>query len=449
MDDCRRGTIMTTQEQESPTKKSGTVIKESYYEPHYLALEKQRLWPRAWQMACREEELTEAGNYITYDIGDESIVIVRSPAGKLNAFYNVCQHRGRRLARGCGTAQRLRCPFHGWQWDLDGKNVFVTQRDDWGDELNEDEIRLKPVQCDTWGGFVFVNLAPDCEPLETYLGEAAKTLAPFQLDKMRFRWRKWLIMPCNWKIALEAFNEGYHVNVTHFRLAQYGATTFHVSRTHGIHSMFGPLGAKGTQQPQTITPTTANAPKQVAEFYGYLKKALDSNMTDTILESARHVAENAPNDLPRAQAFQQTFQMAMQDDDARGVSWPKLTSEQLLAGGTDWHIFPNMVLLPMATNCLGYRARPNGDDPNTCIFEVYQLERFPEGKAPRQVENLRNDDIYDEAFWGEILLQDFQQMEGTHRGLKSASYQGPRLNPIQEKPISNFHRVYQEYLSRP
>jgi hypothetical protein len=101
----------------------------------------------------------------------------------------------------------------------------------------------------------------------------------------------------------------------------------------------------------------------------------------------------------------------------------------------------------MATNCLGYRSRPNGDDPNSCIFEVYHLERFPDGKEPR-VESRRNDDIFDEDFWGEILLQDFQQMQATHRGIKSSGYRGPCLNPLQETPISNFNRVYWDYLNR-
>jgi len=103
------------------------------------------------------------------------------------------------------------------------------------------------------------------------------------------------------------------------------------------------------------------------------------------------------------------------------------------------------VLLPMATNCLGYRARPDGDDPDSCIFEVYQLERMPEQDI-RKVENIRNDDIHDSAFWGEILLQDFQQMADTHRGMKSSGYRGPRLNPRQEAALANFHRVYHEYL---
>jgi phenylpropionate dioxygenase-like ring-hydroxylating dioxygenase large terminal subunit len=440
---------MTKQEPIRLTDESGVVNKEAYFQPQFVELEKERLWPRAWQVACRVEELREVGDYVTYDIGDESIVVVRAAEDRLNAFYNVCQHRGRRITKGCGTAQRLRCPFHGWQWDLSGKNVFVTQREDWGDLLQEDDIGLKPVRLDTWGGFVFVNLNPDCPPLETWLGEAAKILGPFQLDRMRLRWRKWLVMPCNWKIALEAFNEGYHVNVTHHQLAQYGSVAFHISRTHGMHSMFGAPGPQDPYKPAQPKLNVPNAPKKVAAFYSYLKGALDSNMTDTIVEAAREMAERSPDDLPRDQAFRQTFQKARDDDAARGVAWPELSADQMLAGGTDWHIFPNLVLLPMATNCLGYRARPNGDDPNTCIFEVFQLERFPEGEEPRDVPNVRNDDIYDEAFWGEILLQDFQQMEGTHRGLKSQSYKGPRLNPIQERPLSNFHRVYHEFLSRP
>ena len=108
--------------------------------------------------------------------------------------------------------------------------------------------------------------------------------------------------------------------------------------------------------------------------------------------------------------------------------------------------FSNMVLLPMASNCLGYRARPFENDPDSCIFEVYQLERMPESEVPT-TENLRNDDIYDEDFWGEILLQDFQQMEGTHKGNKSSSYARPQLNPRQETTLNHFHRVYHEYLN--
>jgi hypothetical protein len=165
------------------------------------------------------------------------------------------------------------------------------------------------------------------------------------------------------------------------------------------------------------------------------------------MHAANRLLEELPPEAPGEEVIQKLMMFAIQEDAARGVRWPTITPDEYQAAGIDWHIFPNMVLLPMATNCLGYRARPNGDDPDSCIFEVYHIERFPEGEEPK-VENLRNDDIYDKAFWGEILLQDFQQMEGTHQGVKSSSYSGPRLNPQQEQPIANFHRVYGEFLSK-
>ena len=122
------------------------------------------------------------------------------------------------------------------------------------------------------------------------------------------------------------------------------------------------------------------------------------------------------------------------------------TPEQYQQVGIDWHIFPNTVILPMASNCLVYRARPYGNDPDKCIFEVSHIERVAKEDI-RKVMPERNDDIYDRAFWGEILLQDFQQMEATHKGIKSKGYMGPRLNPEQEKPVENFHRTYHQYLA--
>ena len=101
---------------------------------------------------------------------------------------------------------------------------------------------------DTWGGWVFINMDPDCEPLRDYLAPVTEILGPFELEKMRFRWRKWLKMPCNWKIALEAFNEGYHVKTTHLQIMRW-SDDVSTSESYGRHSMLGypePSGVFGT-----------------------------------------------------------------------------------------------------------------------------------------------------------------------------------------------------------
>jgi nitrite reductase/ring-hydroxylating ferredoxin subunit len=422
------------------------VRKEVYYKPEYVALEKQRFWSRVWQVACREHELRRPGDYVIYDIYDESILVVRSKDGAIRAFHNVCQHRGRRLTHGCGTATRFRCKFHGWQYDLDGRNIHVTQREDWGRLLDGADIDLKPVKVDTWGGFVFVNFDPTSEALAEFMGEVPKILAPFELEKMTYGWRKWLIVQCNWKIALESFNEGYHVGVTHPQLLQYGIDHF-VSSNSGKHSMFGTSNETGTLGLNSAREEEVDVRGSLADYYRYMKTGLNSTLTDTLVSVAERLPVDLPAGTPRSEVMQYFTLTAMEADAARGVEWPPITAEQYLRAGVDWHIFPNIVFLQMATNCLVYRSRPNGDDPDSCIFEVWHLERHPAGEEPA-AEAVRNDDIYDESFWGEVLLQDFQQMQATQQGVKSSGYRGPQLNPLQETPISNFNRVYLNFLSR-
>jgi phenylpropionate dioxygenase-like ring-hydroxylating dioxygenase large terminal subunit len=423
------------------------IAKEAYYKPEYVALEKAKLWSRVWQMACRVEELKAVGDYVTYEIADESVIVVRTAPGELGAFHNACQHRGRRLLKGCGTIDRIRCSFHGWVYELNGACSHVTQRADWQGSLDDQDLSLKKVKVDTWGGFVFVNLDPACEPLAKFLEAVPQLLAPFELEQMRYRWRKWLVMPSNWKIAMEAFNEGYHVHITHHQLRRFGMEHF-LSRTFGKHGMFGTASGTGSLGVNAAKEEYFDIRGSMGEYYKYMKGALDSTMTDTLMHASAKLETAVPEGTPPSQVLARLTQLAMEEDAARGFKWPAINVEQYNQAGIDWHIFPNMVLLPMATNCLGYRSRPNGDDPDSCIFEVFHIERFPAGEEP-EVKNLRNDDIYDAEFWGEILLQDFQQMESTHQGVKSSGFLGSRPNPLQETALTNFHRVYHEYLNAP
>src|SRR5437763_10826126 len=100
----------------------GRVPKERYTSREFLDLEMAGMWSRVWQVACREEELAQPGDFVEYTIGDQSILIVRSAAGEIGAFFNCCLHRGTRLGAGCGSfgAGPIRCRYHGWCYDLAG-----------------------------------------------------------------------------------------------------------------------------------------------------------------------------------------------------------------------------------------------------------------------------------------------------------------------------------------
>ena len=144
---------------------------EHYISREIVQLEKRLLWPKVWQLACRLEEIPFPGDYVTYDINDESVIVVRQTPDTIRAFYNVCQHRGRRLTEGCGSAARLQCRFHGWQWTLDGNVIRIVDRDDWQGcpDMSDEDFSLPEIKVDTWAGFVFVNFDPACEPLARHL----------------------------------------------------------------------------------------------------------------------------------------------------------------------------------------------------------------------------------------------------------------------------------------
>src|SRR5579871_1817375 len=153
-----------------------------YTSPAYLEREARHLWPRAWQVACHEGEVREPGDYVSYEIGRDSIVVLRDQSGTLRAFHNACRHRGRRLVEGCGAASRLVCPFHSWKYNLDGSIQEVLDRPQWNGALSDAELALVPVKVDVWGGWVWINMDPGAEPLAQFLGAARAHLDPFEFE---------------------------------------------------------------------------------------------------------------------------------------------------------------------------------------------------------------------------------------------------------------------------
>src|SRR4029453_13122869 len=102
---------------------------EHYYSREVARLEEERMWPKVWLIVCREQELERVGDFVTHDLGRESFFVVRTENG-VKGYYNVCQHRGRRLKDGCGNSKSVYCPFHGWRWNLDGALLERTDAAD-------------------------------------------------------------------------------------------------------------------------------------------------------------------------------------------------------------------------------------------------------------------------------------------------------------------------------
>lgn len=424
------------------------ITPENYISREFLQEENKHLWPRVWQVACREEDIPNVGDYIVYDVADETIVVVRRPGGQFKAFFNVCPHRGRQIMEGSGHAVNFRCGYHNWTFDLDGKNVAVQDKHDWGDFLDKECLDLVSVRTGSWGGFVFVNMEPHGESLEEFLNPIQEYLDPFEFQNMRYRWALELHLDCNWKTALEAFMEGYHVAATHTQLLPSQGEDYTTSYAHGRHSHFGYWTAQvplGQPSPRLKREAPADPRPGVVEFFRQMEETFAAIFTDRDYEAAKRILDECPPDADPLTVFGMAVEYGRQAAEAEGCGYPpNLTGEAMFKAGTDWHVFPNCVTLPYFDGAVWYRARPDGDDPSKCVFNIYSLKRYAEGKEPGAKVEVHKD-IEGKTF-GLIVDQDVQNMKLVQKGMRSRGFRYALPNPVQEVEISNFHRHLEEYV---
>lgn len=428
-----------------------TIGVEAYVSESYARAEGDKLWTKVWQQVGRVEELPKVGDYLTYEILDDSFIVVRTSPEEIRAYYNVCAHRGRRLvdtppgerdAR--GRRRQFVCGFHGWRYDLEGRNTFVAEREDWPCGLTEQNSGLKQVKVDTWGGWIWLNMDPECEPLRDYLEPAVTLLDPFQLENMRYRWRRWLVFDCNWKVALEAFMETYHVPYTHPEFKKFG-TFLGWSRVQGKHSNIGYDAPKGMEENQAKL-RLADGPDARAstiELQNFTWENANTNTTRTLVDAAQRLVEELPEGTPPGEVLRHWLDSARADDAARGVIWPTVDPQIVGKSGTAWQIFPNFQIGHALNNMLCYSARPYGYDPNKCIFEAAVYELFPTGEEP---ETEWEHTPADSPDWRTVLPQDFDNMAAVQQGMKTRGFSGPKPNPYRERSVANLHHNLARYM---
>ncbi len=216
-----------------------TLSREYYLDERVFTQEKERIFFREWFCAGREEELPHPGDYLLVEVAGESVLVVRTREGALQAHYNVCRHRGSQLVIGVeakpqGWAGRpvptgnfpsgIRCPYHSWTYNLDGALRTAPFLDE-GSGFRKEDLPLFPVGLETWGGFIFLNLTPG-EPnrggsaLSAQLGAAPDRVRRYPLAELRTARRIVYRVAANWKVLLENYNECYHCAGVHPELCK-------------------------------------------------------------------------------------------------------------------------------------------------------------------------------------------------------------------------------------
>jgi Rieske 2Fe-2S family protein len=188
-----------------------------YLEPEVTELEQRAIFERTWQLAGHVSDLGGPGTYMTTNVGDQPVLVVRDHDGELRAFRNVCRHRGSRLLKGSGSCGKaIRCLYHGWTYRLDGSLIGVPE----GraiEGLDKSRLGLHQVRAEEFCGLLFVNLDPGAEPLGEMLGGLAERLARYRLPELeRFgQGSGGDAQPANWKVVVENYIEGYHIPIAH------------------------------------------------------------------------------------------------------------------------------------------------------------------------------------------------------------------------------------------
>ncbi len=463
-----------------------------YTSPEFHALEVEKLWSRVWQLACLEEEIPNVGDYHVYEIAELSFLIVRTEAG-IKAYRNACLHRGRLLRETSGKgAHNLRCAFHGWAWNLDGSMKEIPCEWDFPSVRKED-YSLPEASVDTWDGFVFVNPDREAAPLGDFLDGLDVHFEKYPFARKVKVAHVEKIMRCNWKVCQEAFMEAYHVVATHPTLMESLGdantrydTWGNFSRAISPQVIDSPhlTGMKkfevdpdGRQYVRYRHPMNghiyervdtgsagSNSDVRIIDLDGHesIFEVDGTHLSGPVTQADPHLliwiggpspegvfdtpVMRKPDAASQAEARALTAEVRRADWEKRagGDIDPSQFSDADFVDAIWYSVFPNWS--PWGTfNPLQYRFRPNGNDPDSCIFEVMMFVPWGDQEnrpTPAKVTHLGPDDDWTLApelgATAKIFQQDSVNLPHVQTGLKNQEGQEVIFANYNESKIRHF-----------
>jgi phenylpropionate dioxygenase-like ring-hydroxylating dioxygenase large terminal subunit len=428
-----------------------------YIDPGFARLEFEKLWSRVWQIAARVDEIPETGDYTTYEIGDQSVLLVRVDPSTVKAFHNVCPHRGTALGEGCGNFKdgRIICPFHGWRWDLAGKIQYILERQEFRDgQLRDSDVALKEVHVVLFAGFVFINLAATPEPFDDFIAPVRGWIEDLAIGDMHHSWWKSIPSPANWKVMQEAFFEAFHVPATHPQLEKVGREVIYGNLADGAfthrnvtyealpsgHGRF--YGGRKTPMAGYLQETTGDPVEAMAARLSLLVEGMNSMVVQEDVDVVRSLRGKP---IPAGSSLGAEYVRALYAGAAaQQRPMPKRTPETLDMWGGEIFIFPNFMILPQAGNANFYRSRPHPTDPDQSIFEILAVKTYPAAvKPPRPIVEAVTDPEHQLRL---IPRQDLGNLPRIQKGLHSHAIRHVWLADHQERIISNMHQELDRYL---
>ena len=432
---------ITREKASEPALSDRPIGGDRYYSPEFFQQEWECLWPRVWQVAGRVDQVPNPGDYVTYEIGRDSILCAHGDDGRIRAFFNVCQHRGNRLVHselGSLATGEFQCAYHGWRFDTAGLLTWVYDEDDFPQGTPCGKRNLVEIPCDTWAGFVWFNMDPTCDDLRTWLDPVADHLDAYRMQDMKRTHWVTIVGDWNWKCVQDNFNESYHLPFVH-------PETIHSMNEHhtgcqfdlypsGHARMLMPGGGPGPHYEGRVDRTFKSLGPDL-EFWGLDPEPYRDNIT-----GLRSALQQRKREL----------------GESKGFDFSSYSDEQL----TDHYhytVFPNISFSMKPDGCIWLRSTPHPADPEKCVFDMWYLTLFPKDSAEYFSNSMRDWVSIDhqvehqvgaagEVSCGLGIDQDVAIWTSQQQGLRSRGYHGDYM-PTQERRIRYFHDNIDRYLA--
>lgn len=417
-----------------------------YTSREFAEHEFEQMWTKVWLLLGRESELPNPGDWQREDVGPESILMVRQKDQSVKAFYNVCQHRGNPLVSDeKGSVKRFVCRYHSWAFMPDGELNFAPDADDFPEGNPCGKVRLEEIACESFAGFVWVNMDPDCVSLKEYLGPIWDDWSRYDLHTWKRYAALTTTLPCNWKVVLDNFNESYHVPTVHMAATpatdrnkiiggvntNYRETRFDLSdEGHNRMIMQGGYGVGSTDKEGNILEPLAGLLRQWE---------LDPDDFKGQPEATRIALQKAKRKL----------------GGGRGYSHYDKIPEEQFTDAFHYTLFPNFAVSIWADGFHFLRARPHATDPEQCVFDNWWYASQPEsdtapistmvGLVDHDAEVAHEVFEVGEKSMGKTIDEDIEVFVRQQTGFRSRGFKGVYLSK-QESRVRRYHELIDDYI---
>ncbi|MFB9887420.1 aromatic ring-hydroxylating oxygenase subunit alpha [Balneatrix alpica] len=371
-----------------------------YKDEAFFRLDMEEIFYKEWLLVGMTCEIPNKGNYFTLQIGENPIIVVRGKEGAIEAFHNVCRHRGSRLCtQHRGKTAKLVCPYHQWTYELDGKLIYAGS--EMGQDFDMAKFALKKLNVRQAGGFIFVSLSDNPPAIDSFLASLEEYMEPYDMENTKVAVETTLIEKANWKLVIENNRECYHCSGSHPEL---------------LNSL---LEWDDTNDPRADDAFKAHVARKVAEW-------------EAEGIPHEHRGHGLRNRIVRMPLMEGTVSMTMDGSSASKklmgrIKNPDLGSMRILHLPNSWNHC-------MGDHLITFRVIPLGPQ-ETMVTTKWLVHKDAVEGVDYDVENMRK-------VWDATNDQDRTLAEENQRGINSIAYQPGPYSQTYEFGVINFINWY-------